>query len=1180
MFATHYRLFALVFLLSFASQSHGQFIVDVTTDGGDANVGDGMCATGGGDCTLRAALQEAMASGGVSDVTLPAGTYSWTLGELLIDAGEITVIGAGARTTIVDAAGSSRFMEMDAAVTSVRLQDFEFRNGLSNNNPGGAIESDASLFVVEGMVFRNCVTNGSFGGAIHNRDELEVYSCAFIDCRANGKPGGAGGGGGGGGLAAGGGISSWSGTSTIIENTSFSGCVAEGGQGGNAGFGANGGNGGNGIGSFGGGGDGGDVSTNPGALNGAVGGFGGGGGGGGIDTNGSGWINNPQAGTGGNGIALGGDGGDATENFAGPGGGGGALGGAFFLRGGSAEIRHCTMSNNSAIGGAAGVGGEPAQPGEGRGGGVGCFGGQVMMDNSILFGNQAGGPGSNEDFYHYSMVEIASNTDELSAVVGNNIIGAVAAGTVINPAVTGNQLGVDPVLLPFGDYGGPTDAFMVSPCDPLSPAIGAGAALGVTEDQRGVPRDPASPDIGSIEGPAPVVLNPIIDEVCPGETVQVSLAWPGATVTWPDGSIGDTWSAPATSDSATVTTAEGCEERIPVEVTEVPITVPDLGADTTVCPQTPVTLDAGNAGLGVIYEWSVDGAIQPFAGGQTFLMDAEGTVSVTATLGGCAETDEIQVNWLPEYPLELGPDITLCQGESIALNASNAGWTGLPPTFAWVGGPNDAEYPVSAAGTYTVEVTTSDGCVLQDDVTVVASPLTGVDLGPDQSVCPGNAIVLDPGLPTAIVTWQDGSVAPTFNVSSTGFYSVNVQLGDCEANDQVFVDVLPGFDPGLPAQETFCAGDSINVVAAFGASNYVWQDGVGGNQRWISLPGVYEVTATYGGCDFVGGVVVIEQALPPLDLGANVSLCEGESMVLDAMVPGADVTLFNDTLATSTLEVNEAGVYWAAVTANGCTARDTVQVEVSTVPVFDLMPDTTLCPGQVLTLETGLTDALVTWSSSEVGSSIAVNADGLYVATAQRGNCQYEDSTAVVVSMPINIALESQYDLCQGDELELTALQGPDVYPCTYFWDDGFVGPQRSFVRSAMQGLQVANVCDTVQHVLDIKEVVCDCQVFAPTAFTPNNDGTNDAWFPVLNCGDPFAYQLMIWDRWGRPVFTSDDPEDVWYGQVEGTPGSQTRESGNSFAIDGVYMWELIIELRKDRIPEIITHRGTLQVLR
>jgi len=55
------------------------FTVDSTVDAVDANPGDGFCATGGGDCTLRAAIQEADALLGEDTIDVPAGTYTLSI---------------------------------------------------------------------------------------------------------------------------------------------------------------------------------------------------------------------------------------------------------------------------------------------------------------------------------------------------------------------------------------------------------------------------------------------------------------------------------------------------------------------------------------------------------------------------------------------------------------------------------------------------------------------------------------------------------------------------------------------------------------------------------------------------------------------------------------------------------------------------------------------------------------------------------------------------------------------------------------------------------------------------------------------------------------------------------------------------------------------------------------------
>ncbi|MGH9260064.1 MAG: CSLREA domain-containing protein, partial [Acidimicrobiales bacterium] len=50
-------------------------VVNSTVDAADTNPGDGVCATGAGTCTLRAAIQEANAVDDPNNIEVPAGTY-------------------------------------------------------------------------------------------------------------------------------------------------------------------------------------------------------------------------------------------------------------------------------------------------------------------------------------------------------------------------------------------------------------------------------------------------------------------------------------------------------------------------------------------------------------------------------------------------------------------------------------------------------------------------------------------------------------------------------------------------------------------------------------------------------------------------------------------------------------------------------------------------------------------------------------------------------------------------------------------------------------------------------------------------------------------------------------------------------------------------------------------------
>src|SRR5690349_5895413 len=63
------------------------FTVDDTADAVDTLPGNGLCQTAGGNCSLRAAIQEANAFAGDDTIIVPAGSYSLTLTGMAEDAG-------------------------------------------------------------------------------------------------------------------------------------------------------------------------------------------------------------------------------------------------------------------------------------------------------------------------------------------------------------------------------------------------------------------------------------------------------------------------------------------------------------------------------------------------------------------------------------------------------------------------------------------------------------------------------------------------------------------------------------------------------------------------------------------------------------------------------------------------------------------------------------------------------------------------------------------------------------------------------------------------------------------------------------------------------------------------------------------------------------------------------------
>jgi uncharacterized protein (TIGR02145 family) len=97
-------------------------------------------------------------------------------------------------------------------------------------------------------------------------------------------------------------------------------------------------------------------------------------------------------------------------------------------------------------------------------------------------------------------------------------------------------------------------------------------------------------------------------------------------------------------------------------------------------------------------------------------------------------------------------------------------------------------------------------------------------------------------------------------------------------------------------------------------------------------------------------IVVINP--PAVNLGPDQSLCPGNTVTLNAG-PGNSSYLWSTGATTQTIIVNAAGTYWAEVTKNGCTARDTVVVFLYTVNPVNLGADTTVCQGVTRTFDAG-----------------------------------------------------------------------------------------------------------------------------------------------------------------------------------------------------------------------------------
>ena len=165
------------------------FTVNSTADLPDANPGNGVCDTGSGACTLRAAIMEANSSPGADTITIPAGVYALgipTVNDDLDTTGDfdihtpMTIQGASTTSTIIDggfplpgadptAKGMDRLFEIHPTSGNVTFRNLTLREGYSVEDGGGIQNWSPGLLVIENANFVDNYSGGA-GGGINNAD--------------------------------------------------------------------------------------------------------------------------------------------------------------------------------------------------------------------------------------------------------------------------------------------------------------------------------------------------------------------------------------------------------------------------------------------------------------------------------------------------------------------------------------------------------------------------------------------------------------------------------------------------------------------------------------------------------------------------------------------------------------------------------------------------------------------------------------------------------------------------------------------------------------------------------------------------------------------------------------------------------------------------------------------------
>jgi gliding motility-associated-like protein len=110
-----------------------------------------------------------------------------------------------------------------------------------------------------------------------------------------------------------------------------------------------------------------------------------------------------------------------------------------------------------------------------------------------------------------------------------------------------------------------------------------------------------------------------------------------------------------------------------------------------------------------------------------------------------------------------------------------------------------------------------------------------------------------------------------------------------------------------------------------------------------------------------------------------------------------------------------------------------------------------------------------------------------------------------------------------------------------YTFSDTLTDHTYTAIETETLSFTYSDGCFTYQDTLFISVESCLCPVWVPNVFAPNEDGLNDLFKPVLDC-NIYDYQMLIFNRWGREIFQSNDIDVGWKGESPNSDFMQVQE--------------------------------------
>ncbi|MCB0801900.1 MAG: gliding motility-associated C-terminal domain-containing protein, partial [Flavobacteriales bacterium] len=356
------------------------------------------------------------------------------------------------------------------------------------------------------------------------------------------------------------------------------------------------------------------------------------------------------------------------------------------------------------------------------------------------------------------------------------------------------------------------------------------------------------------------------------------------------------------------------------------------------------------------------------------------------TIGNCTKRDSIFVTVLPDITLDLGPDSTLCFGDTLSLDITNTG-----ASYLWEDNSTNPKRKVFQTGLYWAEIT-NGYCKRRDSLIVTVLPELTFSLGKDTVFCGTVNLTIDITTPGASYLWEDNSISPLRTITQPGLYWVELSKDGCKKRDSIRITKSNTLNLFIGNDTTICYNESILLDPKITSGSFLWQDGSVNQTYTAKFSGLYWVEVNSMGCMSRDSIQVTVNPKIDLELGNDTGLCVGDNILLSNQLASTGTFLWNDGSNGISLLASNPGLYYVQLNQGDCYERDSINIIEYQSPQINLPIDTFICLDESFVLDAFFEGASYLWNTGSISSKLVVLDSGLYSVSVTNACGTIKDS--------------------------------------------------------------------------------------------------------------------------------------------------------------------------------------------